>query len=368
MVSTQGFKGFVRGVATDLDASDVHRLLGRDATRAYEVLTREHSETTEPRGWFRRWWYRARILFLGLSAKLAPARRLLFLFSMVVVAMAFLRENAGMNVGPISSSMLYVLGVAGLVFLLALELADRVLVRDELEVARQLQRELLPQTPPIVDGYTFAFSYRTANTIGGDYFHFLPLVDGRVAIVVGDASGHGIAAGLLMAIANATLQLALDLDADPAAVARLVNRTLYRTGGPRAFMTLWVGLLEPSSGRIDYAGSGHPYPLLCRADGELVELGAGSLPLGLRADVQPTTGSAVVERGDTLLLYTDGIPETLDAGGRCFGFDRLHEYAFPGVPAVEMHDRLKAAVESFAGEEPAHDDRSLVIVARSPDE
>ena len=93
-------------------------------------------------------------------------------------------------------------------FLLALELVDRVLVRDELEVARQLQRDLLPSERPDCPGYRIAHSYRTANEIGGDYYDFLPLPDGRLALVIGDASGHGMAAGLLMAIANAALKLA----------------------------------------------------------------------------------------------------------------------------------------------------------------
>ena len=132
------------------------------------------------------------------------------------------------------------MSITGLVFLLVLELADRVVVRDELEVARELQRELMPQQAPDVPGYSFAFSYRTANTIGGDYYDFLPLPDGRLALIVGDASGHGIAAGLLMAIANSSLKLGLDLDPDPAAVADVVNRALCGTGGTRAFMTLFL--------------------------------------------------------------------------------------------------------------------------------
>ncbi len=105
--------------------------------------------------------------------------------------------------------------------LLVLELADRVVVRDELEVARELQRELLPRQAPEVPGYEFAFSYRTANTIGGDYYDFLPLEDGRLVVLMGDASGHGIAAGLLMAIANSALKLGFDADPDPADCRRV---------------------------------------------------------------------------------------------------------------------------------------------------
>ena len=130
--------------------------------------------------------------------------------------------------------VLLLVAVIGLVFLLILELADRVLVRDELEVARQLQRDLLPNVAPAIEGYEFAFSYRSANTVGGDYYDFLPLADGRVALVSADASGHGMASALLMAIANTSLKLAVDVDPAPVAVARIMNRALKRAGGPRA--------------------------------------------------------------------------------------------------------------------------------------
>jgi hypothetical protein len=127
-------------------------------------------------------------------------------------------------------AIVFSLSVAGLVLLLVLELADRVVVRDELEVARELQRGLLPRQAPAVSGYDFAFSYQTANTIGGDYYDFLELEDGRLVIVIGDASGHGIAAGLLMAIANSALKLGFDADPDPVSAAR----SIAPSAGPAA--------------------------------------------------------------------------------------------------------------------------------------
>ncbi len=130
-------------------------------------------------------------------------------------------------------------------------------------------------------------------------------------MVIGDASGHGIAAGILMAISNSILKLAIDLDPKPSAVARLMNRVLYQTGGTRDFMTLFLGILDPISGHFDYISVGHPYPLLRRASGEVSELGNGSFPLGIRQTIDPTPGVVTLEPGDMVVMVTDGIPEAV---------------------------------------------------------
>jgi hypothetical protein len=359
--------GAVRDSIDGVNPTEAPQQLGRDASRAWGVLTREHGLGPEPEKPLARAWYRVRLFFTGVSSRLSPERRLLFIVSVGAALLATLNVRLGFGDGPrlLSPSPLLLLSVGGLVLLLFLELADRVTVRDELEVARALQRELLPHAAPTLPGYAFAFSYRTANTIGGDYYDFLPAGDGRLALVVGDASGHGIAAGLVMAIANAALRMAIDLDPSPAAVMGLVNRALYRCGGPQAFMTCFYGLLDPESGRLDYACAGHPYPLLRRADGEVVELGSGALPLGLRPAATPAKGSESVRPGDLLLMYTDGVPETLDREENAYGFDTLRIEAAAGGDARVVHDRITSSLERFAGGAPLVDDRSLVVITRT---
>ncbi|MFQ5350645.1 MAG: PP2C family protein-serine/threonine phosphatase, partial [Thermoanaerobaculia bacterium] len=212
--------------------------------------------------------------------------------------------------------------------------------------------------------YRFVFSYRSANTVGGDYYEFLPLPDGRVALAVGDASGHGIAAAMLMAISNATLRLAVDTDPSPLAVAEMMNRALVGTGGPRAFLTLFYALLEPAGGRFEYVCAGHPFPLLRRGGGEVVKLGSGAFPLGLRSRLELASAGNEMRPGDLLLLYTDGIPEALDEQGEAFGFDRLQSSLQTGGSAQEVHDRIVAEVERFEDRGEHDDDRSLVVIAR----
>ncbi len=355
---------FVRSYIEGMDGGEFKRLFDRDASHAWGVVTREHAGDEEPEKGLRRLLYRIRIFFLGLSFKLSPARRLLFAVCMVLAVVGVLNMEAN-GLPAMRVGVYFLLSVAGLVFLLVLELADRVVVRDELEVARELQRELMPQQEPDVPGYTFSFSYQTANTIGGDYYDFLPLPDGRLAVVVGDASGHGIAAGILMAIANSSLKLGLALDPDPAAVVDVVNRALCGTGGKRAFMTLFCGILELESGRFRYVCAGHPYPMLRRADGRIVELGTGSLPLGIRPGLEFEVQESLFEPGDTLVLYTDGVVETLNPAGESFGFERLHNLLVSGGPSCGVHDRVLRELDVFRGQEPVYDDRSLAVISRS---
>jgi sigma-B regulation protein RsbU (phosphoserine phosphatase) len=355
---------FVRSQAEDFDRGEFQRLFDRDAARAFEVVTRDHAGGEEPRRGLRRLFYRVRILFLGLFYKLSPPRRLVFALC-VVLAVWVLTDLNVVSTEGLRIGLLSLLSIAGLVFLLVLELADRVVVRDELEVARELQRELLPVDAPEIGGYAFAFSYHTANTIGGDYYDFFPLEDGRWALIAGDASGHGIAAGLVMAIAGSALKLAFDRDPEPVAVAEVVNRALCRTGGSRAFMTLFCGVLEPRSGAFRFVCAGHPYPLLRRAGGEILELGQGSLPLGIRFELEFEALETRIEPGDTLLLYTDGLVETVGPSGKSYGFERLAEVLRPGGTSRDIHDRVFRDVDTFRGDEPVLDDCSLVVVARN---
>lgn len=362
---------FVREYTAGMNATDLRRLFQNDAAEAYAVLTRDQPE--EARGAedrLQRFLVGMRVFFLGLSYKLTPARRLLFAVALAFALLGFwpnqLTFRPGQEIVLDFSPFWFVASIASLVFLLALELVDRVRVRDELEVARKLQRDLLPQGALELPGYRLTHSYRTANEVGGDYYQFPHLPDGRVVLMIGDASGHGMAAGLLMAIADATIRTALDLDPAPPRAADLLNRALCRTGGRRAFMTFFYTTLEPQTGRLEYVCAGHPFPLLRRAGGALEELGTGSLPLGLREELSPSVGTAVLEPGDLLVLYTDGIAESRDAAGKDFGFERLRRLVTAGGAAETLHNGVLYELDRHRGDTPLSDDVTLVILERLP--
>lgn len=362
---------FFQDYTAGLDTRDLRRMFDKDAVRAYAVLTRGHDAEPEPKG-LGRFFYRAKLMFLGLSYKLTPARRLLFAGSLLAFIIGLVGDPLEVRA---SGDLLLVdfspfwfsVSLTMMAYLLALELVDRIRVRDELEVARELQEDLLPHDVPPIPGYDFAHSYRTANEVGGDYYDLTPLPDGRVALLVGDASGHGMAAGLVMAIANATLKTALDLDPSPERVIRLLNRTLCRTGTNRTFMTVFYALLDPGTGEMEYVCAGHPFPLLRRADGTVEELGCGGLPLGMREPLEICAETAVLEPGDLLLLYTDGLAEALDTQGKeAFGYPRITALTRDGGSPRTVHERILRAFDSHVGDEPIKDDLTLLVAARLP--
>lgn len=363
---------FFHDYTAGLDSRDLRRMFDKDAVRAYAVLTQGHDEEPEPKG-IGRFFYRVKLTFLGLSYKLTPARRLLFAGSLIAFLVGLVGDPLEVKAGGGSRLLLdfspfwFCLSLALMTYLLALELVDRIRVRDELEVARELQEDLLPHDVPPIPGYDFAHSYRTANEVGGDYYDLTPLSDGRVALLVGDASGHGMAAGLVMAIANATLKTALDLDPSPERVIRLLNRTLCRTGTKRTFMTVFYALLDPGTGEIEYVCAGHPFPLLRRADGTVEELGCGGLPLGMREPLDICAERAVLEPGDLLLLYTDGLAEALDMNGKeAFGYPRITALTRDGGSPHTVHERILRAFDRHVGHEPLKDDLTLLVAARLP--
>jgi hypothetical protein len=366
-------QGFFTEYTKGMESRDLRRLFDRDAARAYEVLTREHEGEPEPTGRLKRFLHRGRLAFLGLSYKLTPARRLLFALSLLSFLFGLMAKPQAVyrsvttQVTVDFSPFWFTVSVGLLVYLLALELVDRVRVRDELEVARELQDELLPHDVPPVPAWAFAHSYRTANEVGGDYYDLSPLPDGRVALLVGDASGHGMAAGLVMAIANATLKTALDLDASPERVVALLNKTLCRTGTRRTFMTVFYALLDPATGHMDYVCAGHPFPVLRRAEGRMEELGCGGLPLGMKENLTIEAKSVDVRPGDLLVLYTDGLAEALDAQGRqAFGYSRIEDLLLAGGSPQTVHDRILGAFDKHVGDEPIKDDLTLMVAARLP--
>jgi sigma-B regulation protein RsbU (phosphoserine phosphatase) len=368
----QQARHFLREYTEGLNVRDLRRLFDQDATHAYKVLTRDQDTDDEPESAAKRFFHRAKIIFLGISYKLGPARRMLFVLCLVFAIIGlvspptFRFDSEQANIVLDFSPLWFLLSIGGLLWLLIVELVDRVRVRDELEVARKLQSDLLPDNSPQIPGYSFAHSYRTANEVGGDYYDFQTLPDGRLAILMGDASGHGIAAGLLMAIANATLKTALDVDPEPEAVASLLNAALYRTGDRRAFMTLFYGLLDPPSGEIEFVCAGHPFPLVRRAGGAIEELGTGTLPLGLRKEVEPKAQSVVLEDGDLLVLFTDGLPESVNGpDGDAFGFQKIKQLLATVGSPDRIHDRILLAFDQHIGHEPLTDDLTLVVISKT---
>jgi serine phosphatase RsbU (regulator of sigma subunit) len=366
-----GLRRFASDYAGGVKRRDLQRLFQRDATRALEILTRNEGIGPDRPDGNLSLLQRMKLLFLGLSFRLTPARRLLFAAALIFVPLGLTDVAVQVVPGRLTidwSPFWFLLSISALLLLLALELVDRVRVRDELEVARQLQRDLLPAGQVLVPGLTVSHSYRTAHEVGGDFYDISAVGDRQAALIIGDASGHGMAAGLLMATAKATLGLAIDLDPEPGKAVTALNRRLCATGNRRSFLALFYGLLDLATGDLDYVCAGHPFPLLRRGDGSVEEIGTGSLPLGLRPHLDLPVNRVRLLPGDLLLLYTDGLPEAVREGtGTAFGFPRVRSLVAEdplsrGPEPEGLVARLLAELEEHLAGEAHQDDVSVVAI------
>jgi serine phosphatase RsbU (regulator of sigma subunit) len=197
-------------------------------------------------------------------------------------------------------------------------------IEQELRMARDIQQALLPKDSPELDNWKISHHYRPAREVGGDFYDFLELPGGRLGLVVGDATGHGMPAALVMATARSMLRAVAQASDSPGEVLRRTNDPLVLDIPPNMFVTCFYGILDPQSGRLVYANAGHDLPyLLHRGGSDAQELRARGMPLGLMVGMSYEEKEIVLQEGDSALLYSDGLVEAHDPRGEMFGFPRL---------------------------------------------
>ena len=390
-------RDFWQRVTEGLQLEDLWTQFKSEARASYGFYSQDVDwEAVNRATQWQRPFYIARALFWALILKLSPARRVLLLLAIAMLVFS------GMNV----RRDLGILGTLTLFLLLVLELADRVTMKRDLVIAREIQQWLVPEAPPAVPGVDIAFATRPANTVAGDYYDaFLrpgnlgghdrasdaaSLGASRLLLVVADVAGKGVPAALLMATFQASLRA---LAALPNSLAELVaglNR--YSCGhslqGGR-FTTALLAELDPATRALTYINAGHNPPVLRHASGSFERLEAGGLPLGIEPEAAYESGSVTLAPGDLLVIFTDGVIEAINEDGQEFGEGLLLELlrASPGglgvasargksasgmtsqsagetfVPsAAATLDELIAAVERFAGATRQHDDITCLVL------
>lgn len=246
------------------------------------------------------------------------------------------------------------------------EALEKERLERDLQLAAEIQRRILPKGTPDVPGFEIAGWNRSAREIGGDYFDFIPLAGDRLGVVLGDVSGKGVPAALLVSTLHSAIRLLIDrLDLGPALFDRL-NRHILDSSAPNKFVTLIVGCLDPDTGRFDYVNAGHNPGLVLRREGCVERLPAGGLPVGLLPNAVFGTQSVVLKEGDLLCLYSDGITECTAEDDREFGEDGLIEVLrqAPGRTLQEIIDWIDGSVTDFAGDGPQGDDQTVVLLRR----
>lgn len=246
-------------------------------------------------------------------------------------------------------------------------LKQRELDRD-LELARRVQRGIVPERAPGIDGYEFFHFYESANQVGGDYFDYVPLSGGRFAIVVADVVGHGVAAALLMARLSSQVRFCLAAGADPGAALAEVNNAFGEIGIEGRFVTFWLGVLDPAKNTLTVANAGHMPTMIRRAAGDVVEVGEEEtgLPLGVVDDFQYDQLTIEIPPGHAVVMYTDGINEAADPADELYSIERIRQrFGAAGGAVAELGRSIVDDVRNFMRDAPQGDDMCLVCFGRS---
>jgi sigma-B regulation protein RsbU (phosphoserine phosphatase) len=251
-----------------------------------------------------------------------------------------------------------------------LEVSDRVVMKRDLEIARDIQSWLLPSTPPPVPGMTIAFATRPANTVAGDYYDVFARPgtvpdEIRYLLAVADVAGKSIPAALLMATFQASLKT---LSAIPCSLAELVTGmnqyACNNSQGGLRFTTAFLAEFDPVGHTLTYINAGHNTPIVRRSAGTVERLTIGGLPLGILPGASYESGSVVLQNGDWLAIYTDGVVEAMNQRDEEYGEQRLVQVLNASAPTTpdEMLRRVMSDVDAFVGVTPQHDDITCLLV------
>jgi sigma-B regulation protein RsbU (phosphoserine phosphatase) len=248
------------------------------------------------------------------------------------------------------------------------QMLEKQKIEQDIAVAASIQQRILPESLPAIEGYDIHGVNIPSKSVGGDYYDCIPLPDGRFALVIADVAGKGVPAALLVSSFHAYLTAYLEASIPLVELARRLNRVISRASTEDKFITAYLALLTPGTGTIESVNAGHNPVYLRRADGSLLELTQGGIPLGmLDMDFPYQSETLTLEKGERLLLYTDGIPEATNGQQRLYEEDfPLKEYVCGRVPprAETFIQELIADVKKFTGAAPQNDDITALYLVK----
>jgi hypothetical protein len=355
-------------VTEGLELSQLWKQFRADAKSSYR-LYRKDFDARVPEGTRRQnFFHTAQEFTWALLEKLTPARRVLLLAGVVLLLLPtgnFSYEGKS-GVQAIEFDFHFFGGLV-LLLLLLLEVADRVVMKRDLEIARDIQSWLLPASPPNVPGVAIAFATRPANTVAGDFYDVFPRAgtESRFLMAVADVAGKSIPAALLMATFQASLKT---LSETPCSLLELVaGMNRYACSNSQSglrFTTAFLAEYDPASRALSYVNAGHNTPVVLRSAGGLERLEAGGLPLGILADAAYQSGSLTLQPGDWLVVFTDGLVEAVNSQDEEYGEQRMMTVLNSGVRVTpdEMLRRLMNDLDAFVGPTAQHDDVTCLLV------
>jgi sigma-B regulation protein RsbU (phosphoserine phosphatase) len=369
----------------DLSREDLQRLFTHDTRDAYRFFARgiDEDEFAGLPMW-KGLPLRVRRIFMAFTLKLPPARRALYLVALFVALLGVIRLFRGFGAVEIPFGLpfmqvvvltpIWADGTFALLLslflvnlLVLLEVADRLSLKGELEVAREIQLAMLPSGTYRAGDIEICGVTRPANTVGGDFYDVLPLRDGRVIVTLGDVAGKGSPAALLMALLLAVLRTLVDEELEAPALVERLNAQICRHSPSSRFITLFYGVYTPATGALTYVNAGHLPPLIRRLDGRYERLGGTGVALGMFEGSKFGSVETNLEPGETLVLYSDGITEAEDPSGQPFeeaGLEMVMERTAATQPA-EMCAHILSGVAGHAQESRFADDLTILVLKRA---
>ena len=333
-----------------------------ESSRLYKQEVIQHTGWTES-SWKRPFQVFGR-LFWSVLKKLSPARRVFLLLNLILAILAIF----DLSFLIFTRTLEFTLAFLGILTILILVLADHISMKRDIEIAREIQRWLLPRRAPEVPGIDVAFTTRPAQSIGGDYYDaFQRSGDGPLLIAVADVAGKSVPAAMLMATFQASLRaLATSRHSLSELIDRL-NRQMYSNSNRGRFTTAFIAELDPATGVLLYLCAGHNPPILRRADGSIERLNSDNIPLGIELAEEYQVAASHLDLGDVLVIYTDGVTEARNRDRQQFGEDRLVSVLQSSPEqqaAITLADILRS-LANFVAASPQHDDITCMVVRRT---
>jgi len=366
-------RAFWRRVTEGLELTQLWSQFETEARSSYRLYSRDVAAKT-PEGLTRRG-HRLHVVkefFWAVLEKLSPARRVLLLVALVLLVFpsgGFSYHDSGNDFHVIEFDFQFFGGLL-LFLLLMLEIGDRVVMKRDLQIAREIQTWLLPGVPPQIPGISLAYTTRPANTVAGDYYDVFPRPgktseDNRVIFAVADVAGKSIPAAMLMATFQASLKtLSTAQVALPELVANMNKYACSNSQGGLRFTTAFLAEYDATRRVFNYINAGHNNPILRRSNGLIERLDVGGLPVGIQAEAKYESASVALAPGDWLIIFTDGLVEAVNAHDEEFDEPRLLSTLEAGVSTTpqELLNRLMANLDLFVGSTPQHDDVTCLLV------
>jgi sigma-B regulation protein RsbU (phosphoserine phosphatase) len=363
---------FWQRVSDGMELNQLWKQFNADARTSYRLYSHEIDASRTPGvGKGKHFLHVANQFFWAVLEKLTPARRVLLLVALLLVF--FPGGEASWQTGNGQAHLsvdTHFWGGLLMLLLLILEVTDRVVMKRDLQIAKEIQAWLLPAHPPSAPGLEIAFATRPANTVAGDYYDVFPRSsagspDGKFLIAVADVAGKSVPAAMLMATFQASLKT---LSTTAGSLTELVNRmnqyACSNSQNGRRFTTAFIAEYDPATRLLNYVNAGHNTPMLRRQPGNIERLEAGGLPLGIMENTPYESGTVTLQPGDWLVVFTDGVIEAENVRHDEYGETRLLAmlHANVAVAPSMLLNTIMLDLDRFVGNAPQHDDVTLMLL------